>query len=78
MWGMDIKIGFIESGREIAISSNQEEAQVTAQVQEALASSDGILQLVDDKDNKYFIRHSAIAYVSVGSASTRHVGFASN
>ena len=50
---MEVKIGIAESARELVVSSDQQPDDVQALVDEALASSDGLLRLVDDKGRRY-------------------------
>lgn len=73
---MDIKVGFADNARELVISTNLEQEEVAAKVSAALADESGVLDLSDEKGRRYLIRNSRIAYVEVGTASPRTVGFA--
>lgn len=73
---MDIKIGFADSPRELVISSQASQEEIAARVSEALGNDSGVLDLSDEKGNRYLIRNSRIAYVEVGTQNTRTVGFA--
>ncbi|MDY6048982.1 MAG: DUF3107 domain-containing protein [Corynebacterium sp.] len=75
---MDITIGLERSGREISFSSNAADDVVAHEVEAALTGGEGIFSLTDEKGNTISVRRSAIAYVRVGSANTRHVGFQSS
>ncbi|MBC2643564.1 MULTISPECIES: DUF3107 domain-containing protein [unclassified Rhodococcus (in: high G+C Gram-positive bacteria)] len=73
---MEVKIGVIDSPRELIVSSEQTPDEVEALVSDALAGGDGILSLQDDKGRKYLVQSSKIAYVEIGPSDIRKVGFA--
>ncbi|GAA1473588.1 DUF3107 domain-containing protein [Corynebacterium felinum] len=73
---MDIKIGFADSPRELVVSSNESQEEVTAKVSEALHAGVGVLELTDDKGRRYLVRNDRIAYVEIGALTARTVGFA--
>ncbi|WP_072687885.1 DUF3107 domain-containing protein [Rhodococcus marinonascens] len=72
---MEVKIGVIDSPRELIVSSEQTPDEVEALVSGALDGG-GILSLQDDKGRKYLIQSSKIAYVEIGPSDIRKVGFA--
>ena len=55
---MEVKIGIVESPRELVVSSDQKPDDVQALVNEALASENGLLRLDDEKGRRYLIRAS--------------------
>ena len=73
---MEVKIGIVESPRELVVSSDQTPDEVQKLVDEALASADGLLRLADDKGRRYVVRGSQIAYVEIAPEDVRRVGFA--
>jgi hypothetical protein len=73
---MDIKIGVQDTPREITIESAQTPEEVTSAIEAALASG-GLLSLTDDRGRTVLIPAAKIAYVEIGPASTRKVGFGS-
>ncbi|QDZ42145.1 DUF3107 domain-containing protein [Corynebacterium sp. sy039] len=77
---MDIKIGLTQSPRELVISSTNTQEELAAQVSAAFtaenAQGSGVLDLVDERGNRYLVRTAQIAYVELGSNQTRTVGFA--
>jgi hypothetical protein len=73
---MDIKIGVQDTPREITIESAQTPEEVTSAIEAALASG-GLLSLTDDRGRTVLIPATKIAYVEIGPASTRKVGFGS-
>lgn len=73
---MDIKIGFADSARELIISVNQNQDEVTAKVTAALADDSGVFDMTDEKGRRFLVRNSRISYVEVGTTTPRAVGFA--
>ena len=73
---MDIKIGVQDTPREITIESAQTPAEVTAAIESAIASG-GLLTLTDERGRTVLVPAAKIAYVEIGPASTRKVGFGS-
>ena len=49
---------------------------MSTKITAALNNSKGVLELEDDKGSRYLVRNERIAYVEIGSATTRQVGFA--
>lgn len=76
MGAMDIKIGFVESPRELVITTDAKQEEVADQVTEALSNDAANLQLTDAKGVRYVIRARQIAYVELGTTTQRFVGFA--
>lgn len=72
---MDVKIGFVDSPRELAIQAAAAEG-LEQQVSDALEQGTGVLKLQDQRGRKYLVRTSTIAYVEFGEAQPRAVGFA--
>ncbi|MGH3835440.1 MAG: DUF3107 domain-containing protein [Pseudonocardiaceae bacterium] len=72
---MEIKIGVADSPRELTVSTADSPDQVEALVTEALQNTQGLLTLVDDKGRRYMVPASRVAYVEIGPADSRRVGF---
>ena len=72
---MDVKIGVTDSPRELIISSAQTPTEVEQQVNEALSKDSGVLALTDEKGRRFLVQNSRIAYVEIGAADVRRVGF---
>ena len=72
---MDIAIGIINSPREINFESSQTPAEVEKTIADALDSKSTNVKLVDAKGKVYIVPTASVAYVEVGSESTRRVGF---
>ena len=73
---MEIKIGVVESPRELLVTSDLSPDEVEALVSDALHNKAPVLTLVDDKGRRYVIPSSRISYVEIGTADSRKVGFA--
>jgi len=67
---MEIRIGMINTAREIGLETSQSLAEVEALVSNALTGSDPLLKLSDDKGKVYLIAAGNIAFVEVASANT--------
>jgi hypothetical protein len=72
---VEIKIGVTDSPRELVISSDQAPADVEKVVSAALSKESDVLNLTDVKGRKYLIAAVRIAYVEIGVADARRVGF---
>jgi nicotinamide mononucleotide (NMN) deamidase PncC len=71
---VDIRIGLQNNARELVIDSDQQQAEVIAAVEAALAGSTS-LQLTDTKGSTVVVPAAVLAYVEVGAAEARKVGF---
>lgn len=72
---MEIRIGMINTSREIGLETSQSLAEVETLVSNALTGSDPLLKLSDDKGKVYLIAAANIAFVEVGSDQSRRIGF---
>lgn len=72
---MEVKIGVVDSPRELLLTSNLSPDEVEALVADALKNPTGQLTLVDDKGRRYIIPSGRVAYVEIGTADVRKVGF---
>lgn len=72
---MEVKIGVAESPREILVNSTQPPDEIESQVAEALRNKEGALALTDEKGRRVVVPSARIAYVEIGPADTRRVGF---
>ena len=71
---MEVKIGIVESPRELVVSSDQTPDEVQKLVDATLNGGDPLLKLVDDKGRRFLVRADQIAYVEIAPAE-RRVGF---
>ncbi len=72
---MDIRIGIINSPRELSFESDQTAADIEKVVATALESDAKFIRLVDDKGRVFLVPVDTFAYIEVGSESSRRVGF---
>jgi hypothetical protein len=72
---VEVKIGVADSSRELTVSTADSPDQVEALVTEALRNTQGLLTLIDDKGRRYMVPTSRVAYVEIGPADSRRVGF---
>jgi hypothetical protein len=73
---VEIKIGVQNTPREIAVDTDASPAEIQAAVEAAIANG-GVLTLKDERDRTVLVPADKIAYVEIGPASTRKVGFGS-
>ncbi len=71
---VDIRIGILNSPRELAFETSKTAAEIEKAVTEALAAG-AVLSLSDDKGKQYVVPAVAIGYVEIGSESARRIGF---
>ncbi|MDO4244091.1 MAG: DUF3107 domain-containing protein [Actinomyces sp.] len=69
---MQVTIGIKHSPRELTVETSASQAEVLAAL--AGASTQDVT-LTDDKGSKVFIPAGSLAYVEVGEATPRRVGF---
>jgi Protein of unknown function (DUF3107) len=72
---VEVKIGVADSPRELSFNSAQTPSEVEQQITDALASDSGVLALTDEKGRRFLVQTSKIAYVEIGAADVRRVGF---
>lgn len=75
---MEIKIGVAESPKELVVSSDLSADEVESLVSEAMKNPQGLLTLVDQKGARFVVPTARVAYVEIGPADTRRVGFTVN
>ncbi len=72
---MEVKIGITDSPRELVFSSTQTPAEVEEQVTAAFADDTKLLSLSDERGRRFLVHSAKIAYVEIGQADARRVGF---
>ena len=72
---MEVKIGVTDSPRELNFNSAQTPTEVEKLVSEALTTQAGVLSLTDEKGRRFLVQTAKIAYVEIGAADVRRVGF---
>ena len=72
---MDIAIGITNSPREINFESSQSPAEIEQIVSDALSADSKFVKFTDSKGKVYIVPTTSLAYIEVGSESSRRVGF---
>ena len=73
---MEVKIGVSDSPRELVFNSTQTPEEVEGLVKAALAKgASEVLSLADDKGRRFLVQTARIAYIEIGAADSRRVGF---
>lgn len=72
---MEVKIGVVDSPRELAFNSAQAADEVEKLVADALSGDLKVLSLTDDKGRRFLVQTAKISYVEIGAADGRRVGF---
>jgi Protein of unknown function (DUF3107) len=72
---VEVKIGVTDSPRELIFNSAQTPSEVEKLVTDALGKQSGVLSLTDEKGRRFLVQTSRIAYVEIGAADMRRVGF---
>ncbi|MCH9700409.1 MAG: DUF3107 domain-containing protein [Actinomycetia bacterium] len=72
---MEVKIGVTDSPRELVFTSAQTPAEVEKLVTDALSAETGVLSLTDEKGRRFLVQSAKLAYVEIGAADARRVGF---
>lgn len=72
---VEVKIGITDSPRELVLASTQTPAEIEELVSAALSDASGLLRLSDERGRRFLIHTTKIAYVEIGVADARRVGF---
>ncbi|MBU6265679.1 MAG: DUF3107 family protein [Actinomycetales bacterium] len=72
---MEIRIGMINTSREIGLETSQTLAEVETLVANSLNGTSSVLKLSDDKGKVYLVASANIAFVELGSDQNRRIGF---
>jgi Protein of unknown function (DUF3107) len=72
---VEVKIGITDSPRELVFSSPQTPGEVEDLVSAALREGSDLVSLSDEKGRRFLIQTNKIAYVEIGAADARRVGF---
>jgi uncharacterized protein DUF3107 len=72
---VEVKIGVTDSPRELSFNSAQTPSEVEKSITDALTDGSGVLGLTDEKGRRFLVQAAKIAYVEIGAADVRRVGF---
>lgn len=73
---MDIRIGIVNTGRELGFETSESADAVRTTVTSALESAATHVSFTDVKGASYIVPTAVIAYVELGSEESRRIGFA--
>lgn len=73
---VDIRIGIVNTPRELMFQTTQSAADIEKAIAAALAEDSGTLRLEDDKGHIYVVAAKNLAFVEIGQEKARKVGFA--
>ena len=74
---MEIRIGIINTGRELSFETSAPADEVRTQIAGALDQGASHVTLSDTKGNSYIVPTARLAYVELGSPTGGQVGFRS-
>jgi hypothetical protein len=72
---VEVKIGVKGTPRELVVESESSAEEITASVAAALSSENGVFSLSDARGRQVLVPAEKLAYVEIGEAETRKVGF---
>lgn len=72
---MEIRIGIINSGRELSFETHTPAEEVRALITSALEQAAVQVTLTDVKGNSYIVPTANIGYIELGTEESRRIGF---
>ena len=72
---VEVKIGITDSPRELIFNSAQTPSEVEKLITDALSEDSAVVTLTDEKGRRFLVQSAKIAYVEIGAADVRRVGF---
>jgi hypothetical protein len=72
---VDIRIGILNSPRELAFESSQAAGEIEKAVSAAIEKGAPLVTFSDDKGKRYIVPTAAIGYVEIGTDTARRIGF---
>ncbi|MEJ6555217.1 DUF3107 domain-containing protein [Microbacterium esteraromaticum] len=72
---MEIRIGIINTGRELSFETTSTADEVRTQVTSALEQNASHISLTDAKGSSYIVPTANLAYIELGTEESRRVGF---
>ena len=75
MSAVEIRIGIVNTARELNFESDASLGDIEAAVSAALTGKDAFLKLSDNKGKVYVVPTATIGFVEIGSDEGRRVGF---
>jgi hypothetical protein len=72
---VEIKIGVVDSPRELTIVSRQSADEIESLVADAMKNTETVLALTDEKGRRLLVPSERLAYVEIGPSEAPRVGF---
>jgi hypothetical protein len=72
---VEIRIGIVNTGRELSFDTSASADEVREQVTSALEQNSSHLSFSDAKGSSYIVPTANLAYIELGSEESRRVGF---
>lgn len=72
---MEIRIGIVNTGRELSFDTASSADDVRSEVSSALEQGTSHLTFTDAKGNTYLVPTANLAYIELGTEESRRVGF---
>lgn len=72
---MEIRIGIVNTGRELSFDTSTSADEVREQVTSALEQNASHLTFNDAKGSSYIVPTANLAYIELGTEESRRVGF---
>ncbi|WP_406249560.1 DUF3107 domain-containing protein [Microbacterium sp. M] len=72
---MEIRIGIVNTGRELNFETASSADEVRSQVASALEQNATHVSFVDVKGSSYLVPTANLAYIELGTEESRRVGF---
>jgi hypothetical protein len=72
---VEVKIGVTDSPRELVFNSAQTPSEVEKLITDGFSEDSAVLGLTDEKGRRFLVQAKRIAYVEIGAADSRRVGF---
>jgi len=72
---VEIRIGIVNTGRELSFDTSASADEVRQQVTSALEQNASHLSFSDAKGSSYIVPTANLAYVELGTEESRRVGF---
>ncbi|MFC7790018.1 DUF3107 domain-containing protein [Microbacterium sp. MAHUQ-60] len=72
---MEIRIGIVNTGRELSFDTSTSADEVREQVTAALEQNASHLTFNDAKGSSYIVPTANLAYIELGTEESRRVGF---
>lgn len=72
---MEIRIGIINTGRELTFDTTASADEVRDQVTSALEQNTSHLSFTDAKGSSYIVPTAHLGYIELGTEESRRVGF---